>query len=262
MLRPKLNEMNVQCPSQNYLPSSQMNTLSNLTYARPNFNIHGSNTCFNSFNTYQLPMQPQHFSNTYPNYPKPPSNLVFYNDNPPTKGSSFLPLSIIDQNIQNSIKFEVEAPQMPRDPNMLRNIDVLSSFVVKNGINFENMTKKNEKYNPKFSFLFESEPGTEAAIGRKYYEWKKNALQATFHPRCNTIQTPTNLSNHCEDSIMDGAQKKMGNPFNQGYIFNEEVDMDIEGMYTMLLRLIFLTNLSQYIYLTRSTKKKKQKKKL
>jgi hypothetical protein len=36
----------------------------------------------------------------------------------------------------------MDPPAMPRDVEMLKNIDILSSFVVKNGPDFEQLAKK------------------------------------------------------------------------------------------------------------------------
>ncbi len=69
-------------------------------------------------------------------------------------------------------------PAMPRDAEMLKNIHVLSSFVVKNGPDFEQLARRKQVGDPKFGFLFGGDPDTDAAIGQRYYEWKKRALEA------------------------------------------------------------------------------------
>ena len=121
---------------------------------------------------------------------------------------------------------------MPRDPNMLQNIDLLSSFVEKNGTNIDNIAKQNQSNNPNFSYLFESKPDTEAAMERLYYEWKKNALHATYHPQ-HEFQA-SSLSNDCGNFKRDDAQMEVSKLLNQGSISNEEVDMDIEGIVAIL----------------------------
>ena len=109
-----------------------------------------------------------------------------------------------------------EAPSMPRDPEMLKNIDVLSSFVVKNGPQFEDMARKKEARDPKFGFLFGGEPGSEAAIGRTYYEWKKSALMATLRPPPQNSSFVENFSSLATNDA----------PASPG-----ASDMDMEGMY-------------------------------
>ena len=45
-------------------------------------------------------------------------------------------------------------PAAPDDPELKNIIDKLASFVSRNGIEFENVTKEKQQDNPKFSFLF------------------------------------------------------------------------------------------------------------
>lgn len=206
----------------------------NSTHLRPNLSINGFHSSFDSFRGGQLPTQPLHFSHSYSYYPIPPPRLLCQANNPSINIPTLPPLNAMHQDFQISTKIELEAPEMPRDPDMLKNIDVLSSFVVKNGINHENMLKQNQANNPKFGFLFESEPGTEAAIGRIYYEWKKSALRATFQPRYE-YQAPSILLNQCSNFFINNTQKETSNRLNQDSISYGEIDMDIEGIYTILL---------------------------
>lgn len=68
-------------------------------------------------------------------------------------------------------------PQKPIDDEVVRNIEILSQFVAKNGIVFENMAREKEAGNSKFSFLFGGEPGSDAAIGHDYFHWFKMKCQ-------------------------------------------------------------------------------------
>lgn len=68
-------------------------------------------------------------------------------------------------------------PQKPIDDEVVRNIEVLSQFVAKNGPQFENMARDKQAGNPKFSFLFGGEPGSDAAIGQDYFHWFKMKCQ-------------------------------------------------------------------------------------
>lgn len=67
-------------------------------------------------------------------------------------------------------------PPVPKDPEMLKNIEILSSFVVKNGPQFESMARAKQSGDPKFAFLFGGERGTDAALGFDFYNWKKEHL--------------------------------------------------------------------------------------
>ncbi|KAH7332070.1 hypothetical protein KP509_20G066500 [Ceratopteris richardii] len=68
-------------------------------------------------------------------------------------------------------------PLRPTDPEILKNIDVLAAFVVKNGPRFESMARARQAGDPKFAFLFESDAAPEAAIGHEYYKWKKQCIE-------------------------------------------------------------------------------------
>eukprot|EP01018_Ginkgo_biloba_P019238 Gb_26302 [translate_table: standard] len=68
-------------------------------------------------------------------------------------------------------------PPKPNDEEIVRNIEILSQFVVKNGPEFENMARAKQAGNPKFSFLFGGPPGSDAAIGLQYFQWFKMKCQ-------------------------------------------------------------------------------------
>ncbi len=114
--------------------------------------------------------------------------------------------------------FPIDPPSMPRDPEMLKNIDLLSSFVVKNGPEFEQLARTKQIGDPKFGFLFGGEPDTDAAIGQRYYEWKKQALKAS-------LQSQSGSGLHSERPSAQDAEKLTSDapPSPVGS------DMDMEG---------------------------------
>ncbi|KAJ7515650.1 hypothetical protein O6H91_22G022100 [Diphasiastrum complanatum] len=67
-------------------------------------------------------------------------------------------------------------PPLPSDPEVVKNIEVLATFVAKNGPQFEDMARIKQANDPKFRFLFGGEAGSEAFIGYNFYEWKKHDL--------------------------------------------------------------------------------------
>jgi hypothetical protein len=116
--------------------------------------------------------------------------------------------------------FPVGPPAMPQDAEMLKNIDILSSFVVKNGPDFEQLARKKQSADPKFAFLFEGEPDTNAAIGQRYYEWKKHALEASLWSqggnslcsRRGSIQDEVKLTSDALASPVGSDMEMEGNP--------------------------------------------------
>lgn len=68
-------------------------------------------------------------------------------------------------------------PPRPNDPEVVRNIEVLAPFAVKHGPQFELLAKTKKADDPTFAFIFGGSPGTEAAIGYEFYEWKKRCLK-------------------------------------------------------------------------------------
>lgn len=107
---------------------------------------------------------------------------------------------------------------------MLKNIEVLSCFVAKNGPRFENMAREKQADNPKFAFLFGGERGTEAAIGSEYYEWKKQYLAWEERNELPTAeQTRISESNQHREEV-GAAQLSL-----EGSGSPTESDMDMEG---------------------------------
>lgn len=165
--------------------------------------------------------QPQQFRGPYPGFRGQPSRGP-----PPLPGSPPMevlhprPPPIAEQSAPTG-----EAPQMPRDPEMLKNIDILSSFVVKNGSDFENLARQKQAGDPKFGFLFGGEPGSEAAIGRAYYEWKKNALLVTFRPQHSESQAP-----QLPQQSPQMGKADVFSPINGAPVSPAGSDMDMEGM--------------------------------
>ncbi|KAJ7297985.1 hypothetical protein O6H91_Y023800 [Diphasiastrum complanatum] len=70
----------------------------------------------------------------------------------------------------------LKAPPKPQNLDMLKNIEILSTFVVRNGHQFEDMAKRFQGADPNFSFLFGGKLGTDASLGCEYYQWRKRAL--------------------------------------------------------------------------------------
>ncbi|KAJ7534767.1 hypothetical protein O6H91_12G003300 [Diphasiastrum complanatum] len=108
-----------------------------------------------------LPMQP------------PPSSPPPLPPSPPAEVPPPPPLLPEDENSSASF---AAPPRMPQDPEVVKNIEVLAEFVVRNGPQFEQMTRSKQGADPKFAFLFGGEPGTEAAFGFHFYEWKKRYI--------------------------------------------------------------------------------------
>ncbi|OAE19033.1 hypothetical protein AXG93_2839s1290 [Marchantia polymorpha subsp. ruderalis] len=110
-----------------------------------------------------------------PSHRPPPSGLAHP---PPLPGSlpsvAPPPPPLLDASVRSSLKgVPPPPPPAPKDAEMLKNIELLSSFVARNGPWFEKLTRDQHGHNPKFAFLFGGERGTEAAIGSDFYEWKK-----------------------------------------------------------------------------------------
>lgn len=95
---------------------------------------------------------------------------------------------------------------------MVKNIEILSGFVAKNGPQFEDMARQKQADDPKFGFLFGGEPGSEAAIGKTYYEWRKRCLIAA-------------------------KDRDAASPVNEAPLSPDGSDMDMEGMWSYLLPL-------------------------
>lgn len=122
----------------------------------------------------QLP-PPTHSQPRYPPQylPQPPA-LEFSQPPPPSTDA-------LDQPPSSHTTTLPPPPQVPNDEEMVQNIEILSEFVVKNGPEFENMARAKQAGNPKFSFLFDGAPSSDAAIGYQYFQWmkKKWELQIT-----------------------------------------------------------------------------------
>ncbi|KAL2650442.1 hypothetical protein R1flu_018570 [Riccia fluitans] len=113
-------------------------------------------------------------------YPPPPPG------NPPREAPPSLPTS--DGSFRSEPNCEPPPPPpAPKDAEVLKNLELLACFVVKNGPRFEDMARYKQADNPKFAFLFGGQRGTEAAIGHDYYEWKK--VQLAWEERLKTVST-------------------------------------------------------------------------
>ncbi|KAI5067089.1 hypothetical protein GOP47_0018212 [Adiantum capillus-veneris] len=97
---------------------------------------------------------------------------------PPPPPASPPPPSPPLPHVEESLRADLLPPEPPKptDPEVLKNIDVLAAFVVKNGPRFESMARARQAGDPKFAFLFESDAEPEAAVSHEFYKWKKKSL--------------------------------------------------------------------------------------
>ncbi|PIA63141.1 hypothetical protein AQUCO_00200873v1 [Aquilegia coerulea] len=80
--------------------------------------------------------------------------------------------------VEDRLSSETQSPSVlppckPAAKEVVRQIEVLCQYIVKNGPAFEVAARRKEHGNPKFSFLFGGEPGSEAAIAYDYFQWMK-----------------------------------------------------------------------------------------
>lgn len=68
-------------------------------------------------------------------------------------------------------------PRKPHDLEIIKIIEDMAEFVVKNGPRYESMARAKHAGDPNFTFLFENDSGPEAVINHDYYQWKKEILQ-------------------------------------------------------------------------------------
>lgn len=167
----------------------------------------------------------------------PPSGRATAVRPPPPPGSPPLdtppppPLPPSDGNFRSVPKFAPPPhPPMPNDPEMLKNIEILSSFVVKNGPQFESMARAKQAGDPKFAFLFGGERGTDAAFGYDFYNWKKEHLMFE-----RTKTSPVDQQRASEPSL----QGRNGKPVLGGMSLDAPdspagSDMDMEGTFVLL----------------------------
>lgn len=90
-------------------------------------------------------------------------------------------------------------PPRPNDPEVVRNIEVLAAFVVKHGAQFEQMAQTKKAEDPKFTFLVGGSPGTEAAVGHEFYEWKKKCLQQQIFAQDGSDDVQMKIWKHIHD---------------------------------------------------------------
>lgn len=243
--------------------------MSNSSHCSPRYQAQDLQPCHDPYDIVNEIHNKQQFgSNMFSNTTTPLLRPIFQPTNLLMEGTISRPLETFHQNIQMPTVTLSEAPTMPRDPEMLKNIDYLSSCVVKQGLSFERMIQEKEANNPKFGFLFESEQGTEAAVGKEYYEWKKNALQATFHPQTPILskiiidsdsQIRPSSSNNCFSSQVQQVQQFGVNTnvlHNQLSTSSGEMDMDLEGNYLfqLVFELLIVKNLNKILKFWRQYK--------
>eukprot|EP00252_Welwitschia_mirabilis_P025273 TRINITY_DN781_c0_g1_i2.p1 TRINITY_DN781_c0_g1~~TRINITY_DN781_c0_g1_i2.p1 ORF type:complete len:2381 (-),score=519.94 TRINITY_DN781_c0_g1_i2:234-7376(-) len=98
-------------------------------------------------------------------------------------------------------------PQKPSDETLARNIEILAQFVAKNGQQFEDMARAREALNPKFSFLFGGEPGSEAAIGAEYFRWMKSKCMSELKSQHEQGMLKSDLPHATEEPALGLASK-------------------------------------------------------
>ena len=104
--------------------------MSNSTHSKARFDAHGFQPCYDPFNVVnQGHVRPQIFSNECSDNNNPPEHPMFQPNNRHANEPINFLLGHVPQNVQMSITSISEAPIMPRDPEMLKNIDLLSSIV-------------------------------------------------------------------------------------------------------------------------------------
>lgn len=64
-------------------------------------------------------------------------------------------------------------PPVPSEQKILRNIDLLASFVARLGPEFEELAMKRHMGDASYSFLYNSSPGSKASKENDFYQWKK-----------------------------------------------------------------------------------------
>ncbi|XP_024516086.1 pollen-specific leucine-rich repeat extensin-like protein 1 [Selaginella moellendorffii] len=84
---------------------------------------------------------------------------------------------------EDSLHFFAIPPPVPRDPKMLHHIKLFAAFVAKFGVENESLVRAKQQGKSEFSFLYGGEPGSEASIGRHYYEWQKEVMLKVLEAR-------------------------------------------------------------------------------
>ena len=80
-------------------------------------------------------------------------------------------------NPESDVASTLISSQLPSDPEILKNIEGMVEFVVRNGPRYESIVRAKHAGDPKFAFLFENDSDPEAVINRAFYKWKKQRLQ-------------------------------------------------------------------------------------
>ncbi|XAR63820.1 hypothetical protein NMG60_11023918 [Bertholletia excelsa] len=111
----------------------------------------------------------------------------------------------------NNTKLDLPPPPpKPANEEVVRKIDVLCQFIAKNGPGFEDMAREKESGNLDFQFLFGGEPGSEASVAHKYFEWVKKKCILEFklqHEHGNSVSRSSDIDKNVScsppDSDMD-----------------------------------------------------------
>lgn len=147
-----------------------------------------------------------------------------YDDDKHSEGrTSYEAGSLAEEDLYNVEGTKLDLPSPPPKPaeeKVVQKIVGLCRNIARNGPSFEGDTCQKEFGNPEFDFLFGGEPGSEAAIAHRYFEWVKNKciLEQKLHyeernsalrPSDNDPSTQTNtlmeagVSHSASDSDMD-----------------------------------------------------------
>ncbi|KAF5186166.1 Zinc finger ccch domain-containing protein [Thalictrum thalictroides] len=94
-------------------------------------------------------------------------------DYPTIHGGTSCDMSKVEDRLPSETQSPLVLPPIPAAKEVVRQIEVLCQYIVKNGPAFEVAARRKEHGNPKFSFLFGGEPGSEAAIAYDYFQWMK-----------------------------------------------------------------------------------------
>ncbi|KAF9624546.1 hypothetical protein IFM89_011720 [Coptis chinensis] len=111
--------------------------------------------------------------------------------------SSDLPVSVVEDRLSSKPHTPLNLPPLkPAAEEVVKQVEVLCKYIVKNGPEFEVTTRRKEHGNPRFTFLFGGEPGSEAAIANEYFEWMKRKclMESEQHTRSEKSCSPSRPS--------------------------------------------------------------------
>lgn len=139
--------------------------------------------------------------------PPPPPPVASPSAAPP------LPLSSTEQiAIVKLAPLQLPAqPPKPTDPEILKNIEGMAEFVVRNGPRYESIARAKHAGDPKFTFLFENDSGLEASINRDFYKWRKEVFQLQAEAVAES-KSQKRLDFHSDATQSQLASQTVGQP--------------------------------------------------